>query len=254
MNYTKEALDSLEAQRSLAYEKYLEICESLVMRHYQSERAKEFTTQGLGRRLRLLVRCIDAVFEKLPPEKVDPFYPDSVDLLDATLFLQAFVFNTSGCIDNLAHIWVEEKGVTRNGEPLPNAQIGFHRKKKTVWHSLSNTFQEYLDGHVKWLNYVKNFRDALGHQLAVYIPAYCVDNTRSHEYEQIENAYWNAVLRKDNLEADGLLQQQLSMASFRPVAIHSFHQTSDIMWIHSQMIYDFKVVTEISEKLLAELG
>ncbi len=52
--------------------------------------------------------------------------PDPSAILDATVCLQAFVLNVQGCIDNLAHIWVREKGLTgEDGGPLDGSRVGF---------------------------------------------------------------------------------------------------------------------------------
>jgi hypothetical protein len=50
----------------------------------------------------VLVRAIDRVFEILPPDRED--IPERDELLDATIAVQSFVFNTFGCLDNLARL------------------------------------------------------------------------------------------------------------------------------------------------------
>jgi hypothetical protein len=76
---------------------------------YRSSAAKEYAQQGLCRRLSTLVRCIDQIFMHLPPERED--IPPSEVLTDTTIYLQAFVFNAFGVLDNLAFIWVHEKDI-----------------------------------------------------------------------------------------------------------------------------------------------
>ena len=44
------------------------------------------------------------------------------------------------------------------------------------------------------------------------------------------------------------------MASFYPVATHSFNEKSKLMYFHTQMIQDFSIVEEIAQKSLQELG
>jgi hypothetical protein len=79
-------------------------------------RAKEFATQGYPRRLKVMVRCMDNVFTTIPPDRET--LPSRDELSDATLNIQSFVFNVFGSIDNLAWIWVSEKGQKRaDGTP-----------------------------------------------------------------------------------------------------------------------------------------
>ena len=50
--------------------------------------------------------CIERVFEILPPEQDER--PSDRILFGATVFIQSFVMNIFGALDNLAWIWVSE--------------------------------------------------------------------------------------------------------------------------------------------------
>jgi len=54
-------------------------------------------------------------------------------LANATINIQAFVFNVFGSVGNLAWIWVREKRVTKeDGSPLPDKWVGLGKKNKSV--------------------------------------------------------------------------------------------------------------------------
>lgn len=87
---------------------------------YKSERASEHALHGFSRRLGTLIRAIDLVFELLPPELAA--IPERDTVVDATIAIQSFVLNTFGCLDNLAWIFVYEKGVTKPDGTALNPQ------------------------------------------------------------------------------------------------------------------------------------
>lgn len=80
--------------------------------HFRSEQAREYAHQGFMRRIRTLQRCIENVFRIIPPERVDR--PTKSELDDAQINLQAFYANTYGAADNLAWIFVFERGMLEN--------------------------------------------------------------------------------------------------------------------------------------------
>ena len=51
--------------------------------------------------------CIERVFAMLPREQGER--PADPVLLDATVYIQSFVMNVFGALDNLAWIWVSER-------------------------------------------------------------------------------------------------------------------------------------------------
>jgi len=85
--------------------------ERYVLRTYRTGRGHEYATQGLCRRLDTLVRAINIVLDLLPPERED--IPDQDEVVAVTIVIQSFMFNAFGCLDNLAWIWVYERGVPR---------------------------------------------------------------------------------------------------------------------------------------------
>jgi hypothetical protein len=118
MYFTPEKLAELNRGHGEVHEKFADVRERYFIRNYGNDRAKEHAFHGFARRLGTLVRCIDRVFEILPPDRED--IPSRDEVVDATINIQAFVLNIFGCLDNLAWIWVCEKDVrSEDGSELP---------------------------------------------------------------------------------------------------------------------------------------
>jgi hypothetical protein len=136
MYFTHEQAEELTRAHSEVRDKFADISKRYISRNYANARAKEYATYGFARRLGTVVRCIDRVFEILPPTRGD--IPCRDEVVDATINVQAFVFNVFGSIDNLAWIWVEEKALN-----IPKKRVGLS-KNAAVRGTLSLEFQEYL--------------------------------------------------------------------------------------------------------------
>src|SRR5262249_35232990 len=105
----EKTLDTLHPGRSRLKMQYIDLWGRYCSRSYRSERAREYAVHGFCRRLGMLLRAVDRVFEILPPELED--IPEREDVEDATIAIQSFVLNTFGCFDNLLWVWVFEKDV-----------------------------------------------------------------------------------------------------------------------------------------------
>jgi hypothetical protein len=78
--------------------------------------------------LKTMARCIQNVFALIQPERQE--LPTVDELSDATINIQSFVFNSYGAIDNLAWIWVSEKGQKRgDGTPILDNHLATFRRK-----------------------------------------------------------------------------------------------------------------------------
>jgi hypothetical protein len=177
-------------------EKYQSLLESYVARKYKNPKAEEYATHGLSRRLGCLIRCVDRVFEVLPPERGD--IPSRDEVMDATVNIQAFMFNVFGCLENLAWVWVFEKPVTReDGKPIGRRDIGLGEKCKSVRASFSPAFTAYLDSRKTWFEHIVDFRDALAHRIPLYIPPHTVHPDNAKRYAGIATEAFAALMARD---------------------------------------------------------
>lgn len=219
--------------------------------NFVKKRANEFFRHGYWRRLQTLKHCIDSIFRIYPPEREEILSDE--ERLDLEVYIQAFVFNTFGCIDNLAWIINCEKTLE-----LPFTQVSLFNPK--VQKFFSPEFNKYLnevdeiriDCFRNWYDtYCKNFRHALAHRIPLYVPP-CgvIDDKR---YSEIEIERWNALLSKDFDKVDELDEEGQSLEHILPLFVHSFEEESPKVPIHPQIIVDFKTIIELSDKFFDEL-
>ena len=252
MNYSEEQLDGMYEEVASLAKKKNDLMGSYVSRQYRSERANEYSRHGFCRRLQIMAHCIEQVFGRLPPESDEVPEPEAV--LDATVYLQAFVFNTFGSIDNLAHIWVSEKEVKQvNGKALSPMSIGFGRKYTRVMESLPQEFRQYLSDIGSWWEYLSEFRHALSHRIPLYIPPNLVAEDKVEEYRRFEARMHEAKERGEYPEIEILEEEQDALVSFLPVTTHSFDDQAKFVFFHCQMLSDFNTIEEMAGRMLRAL-
>lgn len=254
MLFSQDQLDELDRARSEVLGKFADLREKYFNRPYQISRANEYATQGFGRRLGLLVQCINRVFEILPPDREK--MPSREDVIDATVYIQAFTFNTIGCCDNLAWVWVLEKTVLLNDGTLLELQpkkVGLARNYVDLRRSFSQTFISYLDSLEPWFTHIKEFRDALAHRIPLYIPPYTLAPDHLEEYERLGAAANEAARLRDFAEYDRLTAEQDALGRFQPWVTHSLDEDAPLVAFHFQLLTDFNTIDEIGRKLLEEM-
>jgi len=218
-----------------------------------SSLALEYAHHGVCRRLSTLARCIDQVYALLPPECDE--VPSREVLVDATVFLQAFVFNAFGVLDNLAFVWVNEKDIKKaDGQPLPNGQVGLTIHKALVRASFSPEMRAYLVERDPWFANLESFRHSLGHRIPLYIPPYIVSPENMAKYENLEAQIDAALFQRGDLETHVRLEvERDALTQFRPLMKHSFNDPAPPIMFHAQVLADFATVEEVAQKVLAEL-
>ena len=160
-------LAQLDEQYVKIHEKYAQLLKKYLSLNLKNKTAAEYCTHGFLRRLGILKRCIENIYNICPPEKSDKLSKDD-DRLDLTINLQSFIFNVFGCVDNLAWIWVNETQLkNKTGRLLNRSAVGLMEKEKnkTVRESFSQSFQNYLKGLAQWYEYLTEYRHALAHRI-----------------------------------------------------------------------------------------
>ncbi len=215
-------------------------------------RAKEFATHGFARRIRIIERCIDNVFKLLPPSQRTP--PTDDARLDAEINLQAFIFNVYGGLDNLAAIWAHERNVkNKNGKKLSPMLVGIGKKCEVLRASLPLNLQTHLGEMDGWLDYLENYRHALGHQIPLYIPPYIVPPQNEARHHAIDEEVWAAIRAHRFADAEKLEVERSSLAYFRAIALHSFEHGKPAIQFHPQMLVDFKTLESFARLFLSAL-
>jgi len=253
MSFTKRALKEINKELQAVQGKSRKLQESFLIREYNHPRSKEYASHGFSRRVSTSARCIDNVFNIFPPDRIE--LPTHDELHDATINIQAFVFNVFGSIDDLAWIWVCENNLkTPDGDPIPNREVGLQKKNKLVRGSLSTGFRTYLESLDKeWFPILENFRHALAHRIPLYIPPYIVQDKNVKKYHELETLRWEVLLKGDVDESKRLSVEQKKLCVFRPWITHSIDEKAKHIVFHAQMLADFKTVDELGQKMLEEM-
>lgn len=244
--YRAEDIQRIQNEYGLVKEKYEHLLIRFTHRTYSNARAQEYGTQGFSRRLQTLRRCIKNVFTILPPDRTAK--PTKDELSDATINIQAFVFNVFGSIDNLAWMWVLEKGLT-----IDRFEIGLRPKNALLRRSFSIEFQHYLGKFDEWFGYLENFRHALAHRIPLYIPPYMVPKSAADKYKQLDLQMTEAFARLDFDAYERLSEEQERLGVFQPLFTHSYAEKSRSVAFHAQLLADFNTVVELGQNLLLEL-
>jgi hypothetical protein len=248
--FKPEQLADFHRGRGEVARQFAELRERFIVRKYRNERAREYATNGFGRRLGTLVLAIDQVYKILPPERED--IPERDEVVEATMAIQAFVLNTFGCLDNLAWIWVFEKNVKgKAGKELDRRQVGMG--SELVRKSFRPEFVEYLNERKDWFGNLKDFRDSLVHRIPLYIPPYIVTPDAADEWNRLERESMEAVQRGDYAEYDRLQVEQKKLGKFRPWMTHSLFEQSPSIVFHSQLLADYVTVDEFGRTMLEQL-
>jgi len=244
--YTLDEMEQLGDARQEWSSRCNDLTSTVIIRTYRSDRAKEFGTHGLSRRLNMLEHCMDRIFDGVA---ADERCPTRAALMDATAFIQTFVINVYGAIDNLAHIWCAERDVRdKQGRSLAPMRIGLTPKNEIVRLSLPADMQAYLAEHDAWFAYLEDYRHALAHRIPLYIPPRQLGPTDQDEYAALEAQRGEAAARRDWRHFGELGAVQDRLGSFEPYIMHSYGEAAQPMRFHGQLICDLATVVEIGER------
>jgi hypothetical protein len=249
MAYTEDKIRELRDHARKWADRERKLVTQYLVRAYRNAEATELVQHGLSRRLATLQHCIERTFESLPPNETEPTHRA---LMDATSYIQTFIINIYGAIDNLARLWCMETDLRKpNGKLLAPMSIGLTPNHIRVRQSLSNEFQNYLAKTDAWFEYLENYRHALAHRIPLYIPPRQLDDRDTAEYRRLEQAI--ADVMGDIRRYEELRMQQNKLGRFNPVIMHSYGERAKPVFVHFQMICDFSTVVEIGEYMLREL-
>jgi hypothetical protein len=246
--FTDKQLDELHVKLQTIEGRTNNLLLKCTIQSFASQKAQEFARQGFGRRIQTVRRCIHRVFEIVPPETV--IVPDRDQLFDAQINLQAFYANVFGAADNLAWIWVHERGLAGQIKPL---RVGLRKKNTAVRNSLPADFRNYLETMDRWFEYVTEYRDALAHRIPLYIPPGAVRESGEAAANELQAQMNAALVALKPFEYERLAAEQAKLFFFYPIMTHSLQKTAGIVYFHPQIIADFGVIEEIALKMLDAL-
>ncbi len=215
---------------------------------FKNEQAKEYAHQGFSRRVGTLRRSLQNVFKIIPPGTIR--VPPNEKLYDAQINLQSFVANVYGCTDNLAWVWVYERGLSKS---IERRRVGLRRSHTKLRSSISSKFRKYLEGMDPWFEYITEYRDSLGHRIPLYIPPGGVRPSDRAAYDDLEFRKITVLGHLNVHEYERLVAEQKRLFVFQPLMMHSFKEATAPCSFHWQILADFATVEELGQKMLVEL-
>lgn len=247
--YGKKHLQKIREQRQQIQRKTGDLLMRFVGFRFTNVKATEYARHGFARRIQTLNRCTQNLFKVVPAGTVK--LPEKHRLHDATINMQAFFANAYGCVDNLAWIWVHERGLRRK---VKRSEVGLWKHNTKVRRSFSPEFQSFLRTRDDWFAYLAEFRHALGHRVPPYIPPGCVRRKDVEAYKELERKMNDAIVAINPAEYDRLLEEQMRLCIFQPLMTHSFDEATGTIRFHQQILIDFLTVEELALKMLEELS
>ena len=218
----------------------------------QSKRAKEFLQNGVSRRLWLLYRCIDNIFDLFPPNRIELLSQN--DRLDVEINLHAFLINIYGIIENTALALAYENDLVgdKSAGKFNSRMVNLFRKKfqkklnpqLCAYLSNENTKQWYRE-------YAKNYRDALAHRIPPYVPPAVLNDEERRKFERLDQEIYR-LHREGKFERVSELQhEQGNLGRSNPLFVHSFIEEAKPVYLHPQLIADFATVEELLKIVIA---
>lgn len=252
MYFAEQALADFRQEVATVPAKQATLQERYLRHAFAEERAKEFAHHGFVRRLKTLGRCVENVFALIPPERVDPV--DREKRIDAEINIQASLFNVFAAADNLAWIWVVEKGVRRaDGTDLPETWVGLRRCNTAVRAALPIALRTTIERFDDWFDAMDNYRHSLAHRIPLYIPPYSVNRADEAAYAQLESRKNLALAQGNMADYDRARAEQRRMEFFQPLMLHSLSEGARPLVFHPQLLANFNTIEELGRSFLDEL-
>jgi len=249
--FTQEQVEDLAAGLEQMRRDYAGFRLRLVRAPLRTAAAREQADHGLGRRLSMLAHCIEQTYALLPPAL--EHIPTRDATQSATAHIQAFVMNAFGCCENMAWIWLHERQPeARGGRAWPRTRVGLLPGQDEFRSTFPARFQAYLASRDPWFVHLKDFRDALAHQIPLYIPPWSVDPEDVDAYNALKARAEAARLGGADEEAMRLDEEAMAMARFVPVMQHRLDRGPPVIF-HPQMLADFSTIIEMGSLLLDQL-
>ena len=246
MSFLKQDdVDKIKSEFALINSRYSDLTIKLWKLHssLKTNKAKEYLSHGVMRRMGVMMRSIENVFTIFPIERIKLLSMN--ELKDVDINLHAFYINIFGLLDNLAWVLIHEKQLAAK---INKMKVGLYQEK--TQECLTEEFCSYFNSeHMKkWhAEYLKNYRDALSHRIPLYVPPKTLTPEQASQVEQIENKIADCYKSRDLDMIEKLRKEQDSIGDICFLVSHAFSESKSII-LHPQLIADFITIEEIVEK------
>jgi hypothetical protein len=216
----------------------------------KSPRAREYLHNGVGRRVGLVQRCVERIFQIFPPDRSVHF--EREELEDLNINLHAFLLNIYGILDDLAWVVVleatQQEVKDRRKVSLYGTEVQAHLPKETV--DFLATMKNWHD------NYIKNFRDSLAHRIPAYVPPKQLVGDEAKRSEELETEIFETIKKHEFERVEALKEEERNLGSLMPVYTHSFGDPdrSPLVYLHNQILVDLRTAAAIIRNVLLPWG
>jgi hypothetical protein len=248
--YTPEALAKIDESRRNALHDARRLSAHLLIAWQpalKSPRAGEYLVNGVARRLGILQRCIENVFEICPLDHEGLLSEEEAK--DLAINLQAFMVHVAGTLDNLA--WVVLLDATQTEVPVDKRKRVSLLGNQIVRQHLPPGAVGLLFGDTKigrWIReYMKTFRDALAHRIPLYVPPAKLGPEEATRYEALEKDFRQKMKTGDLDSAWAVLDEQKKLGRLFPVFAQSLRDPDAMppVYFHAQTVTDLNTIVEI---------
>lgn len=215
----------------------------------KTEAGRDIATMGFLRRLRPILRAVDQAFTVAPLSRETLLSEE--ERTDLEINLQAFMVHVSGGLDNLAEMWVHEKGVTDRGKPLKQSRIGLAPSYTVVRESLPDPIKQRLSDFNNWYEFQADFRNGVAHRLPLYVPPYGVRPKDIDTHYRLDVEMNRATARRQFDERERLKAQQGKLGFYSPTMGHRPGSASLV--IHPTLIASTRTVLDLGNLFADQL-
>ena len=243
--FEQNHINQIKSEFALINSRYSDLTIELWKLHnsLKTDKAKEYLSHGVMRRMGIMMRSIENVFTIFPIERIKLLSMD--ELRDVDINLHAFCINIFGLLDNLAWVLIHEK---QPAAKIDKMSVGLYKEKTQEY--LTEEFRRYLNSErmKKWYaEYLTNYRDALSHRIPLYVPPKTLTPEQASQVKQIENKIADCYKSCDLDMIEKLRKEQDSIGDICFLVSHAFSEGKSII-LHAQLIADFNTIEEIVEK------
>lgn len=209
-------------------------------------RAREHLLHGAGRRLSVLKRSLQRIFDGFPPDIVRPL--EREPLADIQICLHAFVINLYGIFDNWAWAFVHRHDL----EARIGNRLNVSLFKTATQRYLAPPLRAYLtEDLTRWHDeYLKSYRDALAHRIPLYIPPATFTPEEGERYNVLEGEKIEKIVARDFDRVDQIWIEQGALGHPCFAFLHSYTEAGAPrpVLLHPQLISDAMTVIEFGTR------
>lgn len=213
-----------------------------------NQTSKEFMGHGVARRLGVITKSAQNIFSIFPPDRRQPLGRDLLE--DLNINLHAFVLHVNALQDNLAWTYVHEHGLTFKRKQAVSL---FGDRLRKI---LPLPLREYLEQEVlqKWhKEYSTEFRDALAHQIPLYVPPTQLTNAEKLRSEELNEEFLRRLRIYDFEGVEQVQEEQNSLGVACPQFLHSL-RAEGTMVLHPQVICDQMTALDLFDSVTKHWG